>query len=201
MSRQAVAKWEAGLSYPELETTVSMAALFGVRIDTLLNAFDDPFCHEQERDRINPDFIYECLDFLCRAKRATYAGKGPAGPSTRPGSHDLSYCEGELFYHDTYLGGEQFSGQEGLWLSGEPLWAMNYSGRILGEGFSGDFLKQALLQVCPSKPFRGPQFFQEEHNLYISNNSGDLYWFQGHEEIFHAGNLVYECVFHGGTIV
>ena len=38
----------------------------------------------------------EWLAFLLRAKRATYAGKGPEEAPSRPRSHDLSYQEGDL---------------------------------------------------------------------------------------------------------
>lgn len=86
--------------------------------------------------------------FLVRAKRATYAGKGPERAASRPQSHDLYYAEGAYAYLDTYLGGERFSGEEAVWKDGTPVWAMNYSGRVTGAGFSGDFLKEALLHLC-----------------------------------------------------
>ncbi len=92
------------------------------------------------------------VDFLIRAKRATYAGKGAETAPSRPGSHDLVYREGELMYYDTYLGGLRFAGEEALWISGAPYWSMNYAGRVTGAPFSGDFLKEALLHVpgaCP----------------------------------------------------
>jgi hypothetical protein len=31
------------------------------------------------------------IPFLCKAKKATYAGKGPEKIPSRPGSHDLQY--------------------------------------------------------------------------------------------------------------
>ncbi len=68
------------------------------------------------------------IDFLIRAKKATYAGKGPEETPSRPGSHDLKYSEGDLMYLDTYLGGGKFAGEEALWISGTPLWSMNYAG-------------------------------------------------------------------------
>ena len=73
----------------------------------------------------------EKIDFLIRAKKATYAGKGPEVKSSRPNSHDLEYTEGKLKYIDTYLGGLNFVGEEGVWEQGVPIWAMNYSGRVL----------------------------------------------------------------------
>jgi len=55
------------------------------------------------------------VEFLIRAKKATYAGKGAETDSSRPGSHDLLYAEGALKYIDTYLGNAKFAGEEALW--------------------------------------------------------------------------------------
>ena len=54
------------------------------------------------------------IDFLIRAKKATYAGKGAETASSRPESHDLIYREDDLMYYDTYLGGNKFAGEEAL---------------------------------------------------------------------------------------
>ena len=70
------------------------------------------------------------VDFLIRAKRATYAGKGAETKPSRTGSHDLVYRERDLMYYDTYLGGEKFAGEEALWISDVPVWSMNYIGRV-----------------------------------------------------------------------
>ena len=87
------------------------------------------------------------VEFLIRAKRATYAGKGAETAPSRIGSHDLVYRENNLMYYDTYLGGSRFAGEEALWISDVPCWSMNYIGRVTGSPFSGDFLKEALLHV------------------------------------------------------
>ena len=42
------------------------------------------------------------------------------------------------------LGGECFAGEEVVWLYENPVWSMNYIGRVIGENFSGDFLKEVL---------------------------------------------------------
>ena len=92
------------------------------------------------------------VDFLIRAKRATYAGKGAETASSRIKSHDLVYRENDLMYYDTYLGGEKFAGEEALWIADVPYWSMNYVGRVTGSPFSGDFLKEALLHVPEDAP-------------------------------------------------
>lgn len=140
------------------------------------------------------------VEFLIRAKKSTYAGKGSEIESSRPNSHDLKYKEATLKYIDTYLGGSSFAGEEALWENDIPFWAMNYVGRVLDEGFKGYFLKQALLHVPQDKPFRGPQEFKQGSFEYSCKVNGNFEWFNGHEEIFNNGTKVYECIFHGGLI-
>lgn len=142
----------------------------------------------------------ETVEFLIRAKKETYAGKGPESASSRPMSHDLHYSEGELLYIDTYLGGRLFAGEEAVWKSGQPLWSMNYAGRVLGEPFSGDFLKEALLNVPFDRPFRGPDRYENGGYVYTCVSEGDFEWFSGHETIEYNGKLIYECNFHGSMI-
>lgn len=141
------------------------------------------------------------LSFLLRAKRSTYAAHGAETAPSRPNSHDLIHREGEWFYLDTYLGGERFSGEEAVWISDRPVWAMNYSGRVLGTGFDGDFLKQALLLVPSERPYRGPEFYRDGALSYTCHVSGAPDWFQGYEQIRLEDVLVYECFFHGGSVI
>ena len=142
----------------------------------------------------------EIIQFLMRAKRATYAGKGAETASSRPSSHDLEYREGDRMYLDTFLGGERFAGEEALWIGDVPYWSMNYVGRVTGTPFSGDFLKEALLRVPFEKPFRGPQEFSDGDYTYKCEVSGDFEWFQGYETIEYRGAVIYDCYFHGSTI-
>lgn len=140
------------------------------------------------------------VEFLIRAKKATYAGKGAESEPSRPNSHDLEYSEGDLTYIDTYLGGECFAGEEALWKSGTPFWSMNYIGRVTGENFSGDFLKEALLRVPFDKPFRGQQEYSQGGYIYKCEVNGEASWFYGKETISLNGVEIYECLFHGGTV-
>ena len=142
----------------------------------------------------------EIIQFLMRAKRATYAGKGAETASSRPSSHDLEYREGDLMYLDTYLGGKRFAGEEALWIGDVPYWSMNYVGRVTGSPFSGDFLKEALLRVPSEKPFRGPQEYTDGDYTYKCELNGDFEWFQGYETIEYKGAVIYDCYFHGSTI-
>jgi hypothetical protein len=140
------------------------------------------------------------IEFLLRAKKATYAGKGPESAPSRPASHDLQYTEGDLLYIDTYVGGEKFAGEEAIWKDGQPFWVMNYCGRVIGEGFSGDFLKEALAKVPFDKPYRGPAEYRNGEYLYKCSVQGDFNWYHGFEEIYNGSKKIYECMFHGGDV-
>lgn len=73
--------------------------------------------------------------------------------------------------------------------------------RVLAESYSGDFLKEALMQVPKDKPFRGPMVFSKGEYHYHCKVDGDFIWFHGYEEIFYEATRVYECYFHGAKII
>ena len=199
ISRQAVAKWEVGQSYPDIARLISISDFFNVSIDKLVNDYEEN-CHLYiESSRVN-DLNGEAIDFLCRAKKSTYAGNGKEIKASRPNSHDFEYVEDDFKYIDTYLGGERFSGEEALWKKDIPLWSMNYTGRVLDEAFSGKFLKEVLSLVSKDNPYRGPIIYEKGQYKYHCIVSGEFEWFQGYEEIYFNNNKVYECFFHGGAI-
>lgn len=199
ISRQSVAKWEVGQSYPDIARLIALSEFFKVSIDKLVNDYEENCRLSIEENKIN-NINENIIDFLCRAKRSTYAGNGAECRSSRPNSHDLEYVEGNLKYIDTYLGGERFSGEEGLWQNDIPFWSMNYTGRVMDERFSGGFLKEALSLVSEDNPYRGPIIYQNGQYKYHCIISGEFKWFQGHEEIYFDNIKVYECYFHGGSI-
>ena len=98
------------------------------------------------------------------------------------------------------FGGEQFAGEEAIWYKGKVQYAMNYVGRVIGQQFSGDFLKEALRSADRKMPFRGPEYYQSGEYIYKCNVVGDFTWFQGYEEIYCNNKKVYECYFHGGLM-
>ncbi len=198
ISRQAVAKWELGQGYPDVENLISLSDLFKISIDKLIKAEEPNYFLAHNKGEIA--YNEELIDFLCRAKKVTYAGKGAETVSSRPESHDLQYNEGEYKYIDSYLGGEKFSGEEAVWYHGTPHWCMNYTGRVLMDSFSGDFLKEAMLLVPKELPYRGPILYQKGDYIYHCNVTGKFEWFQGYEEIFCEKQKVYECYFHGGFV-
>ena len=196
VSRQAVSQWEQGQARPEVENLVALADVFQVSLDRLVRDPENHGVGVPHDPASSPDVV----GFLLRAKRVTYAGHGAEVAPSRTASHDLSYREGTLTYYDTYLGSGKFAGQEALWEGQAPFWAMNYAGRVLSPGFSGDFLKQALALVPGDQPFRGPALHREGDLTYTCSVTGSFPWFEGIEQIFRGPTLVYECRFHGGLI-
>lgn len=90
-------------------------------------------------------------------------------------SHDYHYKDKNGFtYLDSYLCGECFVGEEVVWLCENPVWSMNYVGRVIGENFSGDFLKEVLMQVPAELPFRGPEIYTKGDYHYHCKVDGEF---------------------------
>ena len=63
------------------------------------------------------------------------------------------------------------------------------------------FLKQALLAVEESAPFRGPPRFEKGVWLYNNHFQGDIQRFSGGEIIFKEDEKVFSQNYIGGLIV
>jgi len=196
VSRQAVAKWESGQVYPDISNLIQISKLFNVTVDYLVK---DQECIVSCSDDKMSD-INRLIEFRLEANINTYAACMNETDSTRLNSHDFTYSNGPYTYHDTYVGGEQFAGEEAIWYEGRSQYAMNYIGRVLSQNFSGDFLKEALRKADKKMPFRGPEYYQSGQYIYKCNVVGDFSWFQGYEEIYCDNEKVYECYFHGGIM-
>ena len=193
---QAVAKWESGQVYPDISNLIQISKLFNVTVDYLVK---DQECIVSCSDDKMSD-INRLIEFRLEANINTYAACMNETDSTRLNSHDFTYSNGSYTYHDTYVGGEQFAGEEAIWYEGRSQYAMNYIGRVLSQNFSGDFLKEALRKADKKMPFRGPEYYQSGQYIYKCNVVGDFSWFQGYEEIYCDNEKVYECYFHGGIM-
>lgn len=196
VSRQAVAKWEAGQAFPDISNLIEISNLFHVTVDYLVREQD---CAVGPIEAQKDD-LQQLIAFRLEANRNTYAAFMNETTSTRLDSHDYTYSSGDYTYYDTYVGGEQFAGQEAIWHRGKARYAMNYLGRVLGQQFSGNFLKEALRQADTAMPYRGPKFYQSGQYLYRCSVVGDFTWFQGFEEIYCGEEKQYECCFHGGLM-
>lgn len=199
ISRQAVAKWECGQGYPDIANLILISDLFNVTVDYLVR---DGECMAgiAPVNEGGTDDIDELIAFRLEANVNTYAACMNKAQSTRLDSHDFCYQSGRYTYHDTYVGGEQFAGEEAIWKDGKSAYAMNYMGRVLQKEFSGNFLKDALRHASKQMPYRGPDHYSDGEYTYKCTVTGDFSWFQGYEEIFWNDVKVYECFFHGGAV-
>jgi len=196
VSRQAIAKWENGMAYPDIMNLIGLSELFHITIDYLVK---DNSCEKEVLKSETPD-LEALITFKLNAAGNTYAGYADTCPSCRPGSHDYQYQSGDFLYYDSWFGGERFAGEEVIWKSDIPLYSMNYFGHTLDERFSGDFLKEALRLGTIDLPYRGPEYYQAGEYTYKNKATGKIDWFQGYEEIYCQNNLVYECTYHGGVL-
>ncbi len=147
-------------------------------------------------------------EFLIEAKKQTYANENVKKQlSSRKGSHDYEYSNGNMLYHDTYFGGTNFMGEEVVYEQDDtPIWGMNYYGVTLDETLSEEAvdkaLRPALMQVGNDDviPVRGPKEYINGEYRYTFNVLGNLDYFEGEETIYKDGKKVYVLKCHGGTI-
>ncbi len=155
---------------------------------------------------MDTDFIKELNSFIVTAKAATYVGSSERAPSCRTGSHDLHFTRGDWSYLDSYFGGRDFIGEEVVYFSGKPVWAMNYYGHILQSDQilpvqAGQVIKASLSQLYTEGRFLGGFEYPHEGFTYIDTNEGDVKSFRGREYISRGNVTVYELFYHGGLII
>jgi hypothetical protein len=153
----------------------------------------------------------QLIRFLLAAKRCTYAAGGTASSTVvapaLPGSHQLEFREGELFYRDVYFGEAHFAGQETVYAGPTPIWSMVYSGgftekvtELAEAGEIGQTLQAALREVPPGLPYRGPARFTQGAYTYLNRVQGGLDWFYGDEAILRGEEEVYRLNYSGGRL-
>jgi len=142
----------------------------------------------------------EMISFLCEAKQNTYARDNVKEEEGQSKKAAFSYEKDGLQYIDTCLGKQQIVGEEAIWENGNPVWALNYTGREVAEGFDPDFLKEALKRVKKELPYRGPRFLELGEFTYKCRVEGEFEWFVGCEKILYKGVKVYEAMFQGGLV-
>lgn len=156
------------------------------------------------------DDLADLPAFLVEAKRRTYAGLDDdatiAAPAL-PGSKQLEYGAGALRYRDLYFGMVFFTGIETVSRADRVIWSMSYSGGMLPEVKGRElmlgiyaFLRQALLSIEESRPYRGPPAFADGGFTYANTVSGELTRFSGSETIHADGRLVFALHYGGGAI-
>jgi hypothetical protein len=149
--------------------------------------------------------MHDLEAFIVHAKAQTYVGGGAFREPCRPGSHDVGFEDGEWSYLDSYFGGTDFIGQEVVWRSGEPVWAMNYYGRILEDSLidaakAGSIIKRALSAMYREGRFLGGFEWKDAEATYVDWSDGDVGSFRGFERIFMGREEVYRLDYGGGLI-
>lgn len=143
--------------------------------------------------------------FIVKAKTNSYVGQGQKSLSYRPGSHDIQFHEGPFSYMDSYFGGTDFLGQEVVYFAGQPIWAMNYYGRILKPELisaeqAGQVIMESLSQLYTEGRFLGGYQHETAWGIYFDTNEGDVFSFRGYEWIEVQSQKAYDLVYHGGLI-
>jgi hypothetical protein len=154
---------------------------------------------------MQPELIRDLLNFILRAKQATYVGGGRKLLPYRLGSHDLQFFEDNWAYHDSYFGESDFIGEELVYYQGKVVWGMNYFGRIIRperitSAEAGVIIQQSLSIMYQSGRFLGGFKHSIGDFNYTDTNKGDPLYFTGEEWIEHHGEIVYALVYHGGLI-
>ena len=145
---------------------------------------------------------------LLRAKRATYAAQGDDATVTPllPGSRQLEYREGRLFYRDVYFGVAAFAGLETVHEANVPRWSMAYAGGVLAAAAQTQmrqvyaFLRSALTRGTLEAPFRGPAQHESFGYEYVNEWLGSVDDFSGAELIRRDGAIVYRLTYAGGRV-
>lgn len=143
--------------------------------------------------------------FIVLAKRQTYVGGGVKSASSRSGSHDLTFADGDWSYRDSYFGGTDFLGQETVWLRDEPVWAMNYYGYIrrpdmIDGSRAGETIKAALSAMYAEGRFLGGFEWTGPHGTYRDASTGDAAHFHGREVIEVGQVEAYALDYFGGLV-
>lgn len=158
-----------------------------------------------------PFNLEDLVAFIIRARNHGYAGSAEKvkNPQRSSFKEFEPYREGNFEYVDSYAGHYYAPGQEVVRFNGIPVWNMAYNGGMLPR-FHGDselakrtfdFLKQALLRVDPSRPFRGPSSYIFLPFMYIDKSEGDITNFKGTEKIFMTSDEVFRQDYIGGLII
>ncbi len=92
VSRQAVAKWEAGQAYPDIANLIQISNLLHISVDYLVK---EQACAMTVSSKTNGD-LAEMIRFRLEASRNTYAACMNDAPATRLDSHDFHYENGAI---------------------------------------------------------------------------------------------------------
>jgi len=142
--------------------------------------------------------------FLLDSNSAGYAGgDSKQWIKNKDGSTTIPYEKGTWKSDDTFYGGEPYGGRIIVFYEDKPYWMMVYYGWV-EEGVDHDMvynvLQNALKQMPPEHPFRGPEKYNEEKYIYTNAWKGDVAKYSGEELIAVEGNTIYTANYMGGLV-
>lgn len=149
------------------------------------------------------------VQFLVNAARNMYASLDDAATVSPllPGSSQLEYRDGAFFCRDVYFGSAYFVGHTTAYHGESPVWGMCYAGGVMDGVVSPEervkvyeFLRSALRQVTPERPYRGPSRFCQGGYIYTDESQGDIERFWGVETISWNGRPAYRLRYAGGLL-
>lgn len=119
------------------------------------------------------------------------------------GSKTIVFEKGPWKSHDNFFGGEPYGGRTVVFYEGKPVWMIVYYGWIK-EGADPDsvygILRNALRQMPPEYPFRGPERYKDGDFVYMNVWEGKVDKFSGEEKIMQGRKVVYQASYMGGWV-
>lgn len=155
------------------------------------------------------EWLNELANFIVKANKNTWATDGAEAEPRFKKSKRHHYKDGLWELDDDYSGHFTAPGFTRVLFKEIPAWSMAYFGKGMVEGYEHlskptfSFLKEALMEVTPELPFRGPhQYTKNGWNYRFSFlRESDITDFLGEEEIRDNYNIkVFHQTFGGGII-
>ena len=155
--------------------------------------------------------IQELGSFLIEANLEGYGNPEVEIQPDAKGGSAIQYEKGRWSFYDHFFGGEPYAGQEVIYRSGIPVWAMQYRGWLSDTTLESKavyaFLREALLRAPEEHPYRGPTHYRHKDLTYNNEWQGSLSNFSGRETIcidtdqsVSDSRVIYEGLYFGGLI-
>jgi len=148
-----------------------------------------------------PVNLEDLKEFIKEARENTFASNSqPADNPRLLGSVQREFQKREFFYRDIYFSGNKnFIGQEIVYISQAPVWAMNYLGNKIDK-LQEAFLKEALFRLANKCRLAENCEFEKREYKYENFGQGSLEDFSGLEKIAVSGKYIYKLEYRGGIL-
>lgn len=142
--------------------------------------------------------------FLIDSNNAGYAsGEEKKWIKESDGSTTIPFQKGEWRSHDNFFGGEPYGGRLIVFYKDKPIWIMVYYGYVI-QGIDANpvyaILRNALRQMPPEAPFRGPKEYRDGDLTYVNSWHGTIEHYSGKEQITMGEKILYKANYRGGLV-